>query len=157
MTEKTIHKGVGTTDATQNEVEILNASGMKMVNVKIQDSGTKCEVFFGGNPLRKICIDNVFDKGFEINIEEHKPKEEKDHINPSHYKQYPVQAIEMMEAIWGTEATAMHCEMTAFKYRMRLGHKDATEQEQKKEQWYLDKAKELHEKSEKMNGIVKSQ
>lgn len=72
--------------------------------------------------------------------------QEKDHINPAHYRKYPLQSIEMMEGIWGTAATSIFCEMTAFKYRMRLGQKDAVEQEQKKEQWYLDKAKELQER-----------
>jgi len=66
-----------------------------------------------------------------------------DVINPSHYKQYPFEAIEMMEKIWGPEKTAWYCEMTAFKYRMRLGHKDGVDQEMGKEKWYLDKAKEL--------------
>ena len=71
---------------------------------------------------------------------------EKDQINPAHYKQYPMQAIDMMEKIWGVQATIDFCYMTAFKYRMRLGHKDGIEQEQKKEKWYLDKAAELKDK-----------
>ena len=70
----------------------------------------------------------------------------KDAINPSHYKQYPFEAIEMMEKIWGVEKTIAYCEMTAFKYRMRLGHKDEVEQEMGKEKWYLDKAEELRNK-----------
>jgi hypothetical protein len=67
----------------------------------------------------------------------------KDAINPSHYKQYPIETIDMMIAIWGEEKTADYCLMTAFKYRMRLGHKDDITQELNKEKWYLDKAKEL--------------
>lgn len=67
----------------------------------------------------------------------------KDAINPSHYKQYPIETIDMMIAIWGKEKTADYCLMTAFKYRMRLGHKDDITQELNKEKWYLDKAKEL--------------
>lgn len=70
---------------------------------------------------------------------------EKDHINPNHYKQYPIEAIDMMIAIFGKEAVRQYCLITAFKYRMRLGHKDAVEQELKKEKWYLDKAEELRE------------
>lgn len=69
--------------------------------------------------------------------------DEKDHINPSHYKQYPIEVIDMMIAIFGKEAARNYCLMTAFKYRMRLGHKDAVDQELKKEKWYLDKAEEL--------------
>lgn len=67
----------------------------------------------------------------------------KDQINPKHYKQYSKEAIDMMIGIWGKEMTAIWCEMTAFKYRMRLGHKDDIQQELQKEAWYLDKHKEL--------------
>lgn len=49
----------------------------------------------------------------------------------------------MMVAIFGKEAVRQYCLITAFKYRMRLGHKDAVDQELKKEKWYLDKAEEL--------------
>ena len=51
----------------------------------------------------------------------------------------------MMKRIWGIESTIMWCEMTAFKYRMRMGTKpgNTIEQEIKKEKWYLDKKKEL--------------
>lgn len=69
--------------------------------------------------------------------------ENKDAINPEHYKQYPIETIDMMIAVFGKEAVRQHCLITAFKYRMRLGHKDNIEQELQKEKWYLDKAKEL--------------
>lgn len=50
-----------------------------------------------------------------------------------------------MVAIWGKEKVADWCEITAFKYRMRMGTKpdNSIEQDLKKEQWYLNKAKEL--------------
>ena len=67
----------------------------------------------------------------------------KDAINPDHYKQYPIEVIDMMISIFGREATKNYCLMTAFKYRMRLGHKDSVEQDMGKEAWYLNKAKEL--------------
>lgn len=67
----------------------------------------------------------------------------KDKINPSHYKQYPIEVIDMMVSIWGIRATIDYCILTAFKYRMRLGHKDDMKQELEKEKWYLDKAEEL--------------
>lgn len=70
----------------------------------------------------------------------------KNQINPSHYKQYPIESIDMMVSIWGKEKTRDFCLMTAFKYRMRLGHKDAVDQDMAKEKWYLDKAKELETK-----------
>lgn len=67
----------------------------------------------------------------------------KDAVHPSHYKQYPIEVIEMMRRIWGDEATKQWCIMTAFKYRMRMGHKDDVRQEMEKEEWYLNKASEL--------------
>lgn len=70
--------------------------------------------------------------------------------HPSHYNKYDVEVIEMMEKIWGAEDTAKWCEMTAFKYRMRLGEKpeNSIEQDLKKEKWYLEKYKEYKEKAE---------
>jgi hypothetical protein len=64
-------------------------------------------------------------------------------VNPSHYKQFSVETIDMMERIWGIEALILHCEMTCFKYKMRSGKKDDVVQEQKKADWYLNKAQEL--------------
>lgn len=69
-----------------------------------------------------------------------------EHVNhPSHYNNYDVEVIEMMKRIWGIESTIMWCEMTAFKYRMRMGTKpgNTLEQDLKKEKWYLEKKKEL--------------
>jgi hypothetical protein len=70
-----------------------------------------------------------------------------DHINPDHYKKGPMEVIEMMEGIWGKEALIAHCEMCAFKYRMRAGSKPGQpfERDIQKAQWYDDKAKELKE------------
>ena len=65
--------------------------------------------------------------------------------HPTHYNNYSREVIDMMVDIWGIEATIKWCEMTAFKYRMRMGTKpeNPIEQDLKKEKWYLDKAKEL--------------
>lgn len=72
-------------------------------------------------------------------------KESIDHINPAHYKKFSYEVIEMMEAIWGKEHTAIHCEMCAFKYRLRMGEKpdQPIESDLGKVKWYLDKAAEL--------------
>lgn len=67
--------------------------------------------------------------------------------SPAHYNTYPIECINMMSAIWGREKTAIFCEMNAFKYRMRLGHKDDILQDLAKEKWYLDKAKEFKSKN----------
>lgn len=63
--------------------------------------------------------------------------------HPKHYNLYPIEVIDMMLSIWGKEKTIAFCLMNAFKYRMRLGLKDEVSQDLLKEQWYLDKAKEL--------------
>ena len=66
-------------------------------------------------------------------------------INPSHYKGYSKETIEMMIDIYGAEAVATYCEINSFKYRMRLGKKvgESITDDLAKEKWYLDKANEL--------------
>ena len=65
--------------------------------------------------------------------------------HPTHYNQYDIEVIDMIIKIWGPEAAALWCDITAFKYRMRMGTKpdNSIEQDIKKEQWYLNKAKEI--------------
>lgn len=74
--------------------------------------------------------------------------------HPKHYNQYPVEVIDMMIRIWGEEATRTFCILNAFKYRMRMGHKDDIEDDLAKEQWYLDKAKELSTDFHERNSIA---
>jgi hypothetical protein len=72
-------------------------------------------------------------------------KEEYDFVNPEHYKRGSMEVIDMMKLLWGTEALIAHCEMTAFKYRMRAGTKpeQPIERELEKAKWYDEKAKKL--------------
>jgi hypothetical protein len=94
---------------------------------------------------------DVFLKCMEQYKKEHTTKVETpnyEHVeHPAHYNTYPMETIDMMVAIWGKEKVADWCEITAFKYRMRMGTKpdNAIEQDLKKEQWYLNKAKELRQ------------
>jgi len=68
----------------------------------------------------------------------------KDKVNsPDHYNSYSKEVIDMMVSIYGKEDTAKFCEINAFKYRMRMGLKDDIKVDQQKEQWYLNKQKEL--------------
>ena len=71
--------------------------------------------------------------------------EKPDNVNPEHYKKLPKETIEIMVDIWGEEAVAIHCQISAFKYRMRLGHKEGQEllDEIGKIEWYENKAREL--------------
>ena len=74
-----------------------------------------------------------------------------EHVNhPKYYNNYSVEVIDMMVSIYGIEATVTWCEMTAFKYRMRVGNKpdNPVEYDLDKERWYLNKAKELRSKLE---------
>lgn len=74
-------------------------------------------------------------------------KKKYEHVNhPSHYNRYGKEVLEMMKDIWGAEKTALWCEMTAFKYRMRMGLKpdNPIEQDLKKEEFYLNEAKKLY-------------
>lgn len=74
-----------------------------------------------------------------------KNNENYDFINPNHYKQGSKEVIDMMVSIWGKEIVALHCEITSFKYRMRLGNKpdQPIERDFEKAIWYENKAKEL--------------
>ena len=67
--------------------------------------------------------------------------------HPTHYNQYDIEVMDMIIKIWGPEAAALWCDITAFKYRMRMGTKpdNSIEQDIKKEQWYLKKSKEIRE------------
>ncbi len=89
----------------------------------------------------------------KMNIEKDKKNLEKYEMvqHPQHYNTYSVEVIDMFEKIYGVERTADWCEMTALKYRMRMGAKpeNPINQDLKKEQWYLEKAKELRSKINK--------
>jgi len=67
----------------------------------------------------------------------------KEQVNhPEHYNQYPVEVIDMMVRIFGTEAVYHFCLLNSFKYRMRLGLKDnvSLPTDIAKEAWYLKMA-----------------
>lgn len=97
-----------------------------------------------------------------------KAKQNYEMVNhPKHYNNYDVEVVDMMERIWGTKATIEWCKMTAYKYRMRMGTKpgenDSPEamknkllEDFNKEQWYLNKAKELSDKKDatKLRDII---
>lgn len=72
-------------------------------------------------------------------------------INPTHYKGFDIETIDMMIDIWGKENVRNHCQMCAFKYRMRLGNKPGQplEQEMDKIRWYESKANELSDEQTK--------
>lgn len=77
-----------------------------------------------------------------------KDSKEYDYINPNHYKNMSKEVIDMMIDIWGVENVTIYCEITSFKYRMRLGLKpdQPIERDLEKAKWYENKAKELRTK-----------
>lgn len=87
-----------------------------------------------------------------IEIKDDCPQEENPNYemvnNPEHYNKYSTETIDMIESIWGPEKTALWCEITAFKYRMRMGSKPGSSmiEDLKKEDWYIKKSKELYNK-----------
>jgi hypothetical protein len=96
----------------------------------------------------KECVTKELDEDYEELTDDERLNfdfDVKDNVNPEHYKKLPKETIEIMVDIWGAEAVAIHCQISAFKYRMRLGHKEgqALEDEVGKIRWYEDKAKEL--------------
>lgn len=78
-------------------------------------------------------------------LHDHKCGTEYDMINPSHYKDQPIETIDMMVRIWGEVNTSIYCDMNAFKYRMRCGNKPGNSgtQDLDKAKWYEAKSKEL--------------
>ena len=95
-------------------------------------------------------IEKAKAKGEAPSIEFGKPEhphEEYDFVNPKHYQEFSIEVIDMMAAIWGKEKTATHCEMCAFKYKLRAGSKpdQPIERDLDKAAWYLSKAKELRD------------
>lgn len=65
--------------------------------------------------------------------------------HPKHYNTYGIEVIDMMLKIFGEEKVKNFCELSAFKYRMRAGSKpgNATLKDLAKEEWFLNKKKEL--------------
>lgn len=73
----------------------------------------------------------------------------KEQVNhPSHYNQGQYECIAVMESIYGIEATMNFCLLCAFKYTWRTNDKDGI-QDIDKAIWYLQKYKELQERSQK--------
>lgn len=66
--------------------------------------------------------------------------------HPSHYNQFDVEVIDMMERIWGTDAVISFCMLNAFKYKMRAGNKgghDDLIKDLEKAEWYIKNARSL--------------
>ena len=80
--------------------------------------------------------------GFESN------KINSDMVNhPSHYNlPNRKECIDEMIDIYGLKDVAKWCEITAYKYKYRAGHKGSVIEDMSKAAWYIDKAHELKSK-----------
>lgn len=114
---------------------------MSSVPSNLTDYGKK--VLEAGKRIGKMAIEGK--ETGKIVVGENSAYEMVNH--PTHYNQYDIEVIDMIIRIWGPEAAALWCDITAFKYRMRMGTKpdNSIEQDIKKEQWYLNKSKEIRE------------
>ena len=74
-----------------------------------------------------------------------------DYVNPDHYKMKSVETIDKMVAIWGPFNTSIFCELSAFKYRERIGLKpeQPAQRELDKIKWYENKVVELRKMEER--------
>lgn len=124
-----------------------NEECRKVVNSEIKNSGNISDygkkVLETGRKVGQMAIEGK--KLGIINVGQDTAYEMVNH--PTHYNQYDIEVIDMIIRIWGPEAAALWCDITAFKYRMRMGTKpdNSIEQDIKKEQWYLNKSKEIRE------------
>jgi len=115
-----------------------NEECRKVVNSEIKNSGNLSD--YG-----KKVLESGRKAGRMVTAGKDSNYEMVDH--PTHYNQYDIEVIDMIIRIWGPEAAALWCDITAFKYRMRMGTKpdNSIEQDIKKEQWYLNKSKEIRD------------
>lgn len=114
---------------------------------KIYESQADGRITDDNNDGNHIWTQDVADKYFE-KISNGLPDSyfiQPDKINPSHYKAYDVESIEMAIRIWGKEEVAIFSKISAFCYRMRMGMKDDVSIELGKEKWFLNKWKELRD------------
>lgn len=63
--------------------------------------------------------------------------------SPPHYAQQAPECIDAMVLAWGRERVAFYCDMAAFKYGWRAGHKGPAAEDWDKRQWYLEMAAHL--------------
>lgn len=85
-------------------------------------------------------IEKVKESASANNTPSNKKEDDYEMVNhPQHYNLYSEETIEIMKDVYGPDAVALWSEMTAFKYRMRMGTKPGSpvEQDLEKEEVYL--------------------
>lgn len=122
-------------------IYIIVIVGAFTLNHEIErDSNNGMESSNSNNNMGSVC-------GDMSNIQLCMPRKEQ--VNhPNHYNQGQYECIAVMESIYGIEATMNFCLLCAFKYTWRTNDKDGI-QDIDKAIWYLQKYKELQERSQK--------
>lgn len=128
---------------TQNYHELLSSGGD---SPRIEYTGQKKLRFVGlyfGDQEARVLLPVLEDRTLNTILP---PKQQSyDFVDPQHYKDGGMEAIDMMRRIWGDEKVLAYCEMNAFKYRVRVGKKPGADiqTDLAKARWYEDKAIEL--------------
>lgn len=82
-------------------------------------------------------------------------EEQKDNINPDHYKnQTSLECIEAMEIIFGRDAVIDFCTCNAWKYIWRWKHKNGQE-DLRKADWYLTRAHDMTCGDDKRSDMIR--
>lgn len=63
--------------------------------------------------------------------------------HPDHYVSGQYECIDVMQSVFGTEATLNFCLLNAFKYLWRNGKKETDNNDVEKAEWYLNKMTEI--------------
>ena len=96
--------------------------------------------------MERICEEKMEEIREMVSANTGVPKcllEEKDNINPDHYKSSTsLECIEAMELVFGEDAVVDFCMCNAWKYIWRWKHKNGIE-DLNKAKWYIDKAFKL--------------
>ena len=83
---------------------------------------------------------------YEDEISEEETKESDNVNSPKHYNKHNLECIEEMAILFGEKAVIDFCTCNAWKYRERAPYKGKQEEDDKKADWYISKAKELEER-----------
>ena len=63
--------------------------------------------------------------------------------HPEHYNKNAYECIDEMVLLFGLDATIAFCRCNAWKYRERAPYKGKFDEDNKKADWYLEKAEQL--------------
>ena len=120
----------------------------KEENNNVLKSCFQCR-YLDSSPGDEMCRSCLNHSNFRKKREEMDNKEQKDNINPDHYKsETSLECIEAMEIIFGRDAVIDFCVCNAWKYIWRWKHKNGKE-DLRKSAWYLTHAFDMMSSDDK--------